>query len=164
MRPNVKGRPVPSTRAWTFVVSPPRLRPRASAAAVLLMPQLHVGGHARSCYLRKCIAQSTSPLASASCCKEAHTRCHTPRCASVNSDYRLFSTSQSVGADRARAHPSWHANSWHSAGCDGRGLCVLSWVFQVATAASVGPLRVSEFVSLCHPLILPEFADRPGRL
>jgi len=40
--------PLPSQRIWILVVKPPRLRPKASASALLFLLQQHVDGLARS--------------------------------------------------------------------------------------------------------------------
>ena len=50
VKSRVMGLPWPSARTWTLVLNPPRPRPNASASAVVFLPQLHVGGHARWCH------------------------------------------------------------------------------------------------------------------
>lgn len=42
------GLPLPSARKWTLVLNPPRLRPNASAAGVVFLPQRHVDAHVLS--------------------------------------------------------------------------------------------------------------------
>ena len=48
VHPSVMSLPPPAARRWTLVLTPPWLRPSASASAPLFLPQRHAGGRVRS--------------------------------------------------------------------------------------------------------------------
>jgi hypothetical protein len=58
----VIGLPPPSARTCTFVLNPPRLRPKASASAVVFLPQRHVDERERSSHPQSALP-SRAPLA-----------------------------------------------------------------------------------------------------
>jgi len=116
--------PVPSQRTCILVVNPPRLRPKASASALLFLLQQHVGEHELWWSRWNGLPNphcSQRPRQSAT----RQTSC--PRClpcASVESGYRSLSTSHIVLAYLATVHPCAAPKSCHSGVVDGLALVV----------------------------------------
>jgi hypothetical protein len=92
VKSSVMGLPWPSARRWTLVLNPPRPRPSASAAGVVFLPRLHVGGHGQWCHPRSGLP---SPVPPGHLLQPAVEPVSAPRCqpsASDRSDWRLCST------------------------------------------------------------------------
>jgi hypothetical protein len=104
VRMTVMSWPFPSARRWTWVLNPPRLRPRASDAGSLFLPQPRVGGLGSWCHRhhggpssvgqRHRLALAPLPRAGSRC----------PPAANGRSDWPRYATGHSARAAPARGH------------------------------------------------------------
>ena len=92
-----------SQRMWIFVLNPPRLRPKASAAALLFLPQQHVGEPAPLWSRCNGFPNRRCSLDQAGSATERISAPKFKTCANVESGCRLLSTSHIYQAGHAMA-------------------------------------------------------------
>ena len=54
-------RPLPSTRTWSLVLNPPRLRPKASLSGLLFLPLPRAGARAQPCHRQSVLPNRLVP-------------------------------------------------------------------------------------------------------
>src|SRR6478672_1848310 len=137
-------RPWRSVRRWTLVLKPPLLRPRASAAAFVFLPQPHVGGHAQPSHPRSGLPNRSAPVHLLHSVTDSRSD---PKClllAIDRSGWRRLTKSHIVPACRARVRLSAAPIRYHSQPGDGRDSVAQSSAFApVAALLAVAIVRHS---------------------
>lgn len=157
--------PLPSTRTWILVLSPPRPRPKASASGELFLPPPRVGGLAQSSHPQNGSPSSTRRAGRRS--SEARSRGvpTRPPYANAETGCKRWSISHSAPANPARAHPFAQSTASHSPSSDGRATVVRCSVFPAAANFSAAPTvrQLVHVVCSCFEYThsLHEFAYTP---
>ncbi len=137
---NVINLPWPSTRTWILVLNPPRLRPKASASAVLFLPPQRAGGHAPPTHPQNgCPSPTRHVGRPAPGARSAFVSTRRPY-ASAETDCIHWSISRSVPANRATVLLYAQPTASHSPSSDGHALGGLCSVFGVAASLSAAPI------------------------
>ena len=117
----VRSLPFRSVRTWSLVLNPPRLRPKASAFALLFLPQRRADGRESPCHPGNVPPNPTLVLGQRPAGERPE---RAPRCqldATVGSDCRRCSTSHTVPVSHARVRPCVLSTAFRSPSCGVHG-------------------------------------------
>lgn len=157
--------PLPSTRTWILVLSPPRPRPKASAFGELFLPPPHVDEHAQLNHPQNGFPSSTRRADRPSSEARSTGEPTRPPYANAESGCKRWPISRSALANPARAHPFAQSTASHSPSSDGRAQVVRCSVFPAVASFSAAPTvrRLVHVVCPCseYTRSLHEFAYRP---
>lgn len=128
--------PSPSTRTCSLVLNPPRLRPNASASALLFLPPLRADGRGSPSHPRSELPNPLCPLRRPDAATQPKSDPRCRPCASAGSGCTRSSTCRIALADPATARPSAQSTASHPAWFDDRSPFDPCAASEAAAAAS----------------------------
>ena len=132
--------PFPSARRCTLVLNPPWLRPHASAAGSLVLPQRHAGGPGQRSHRHSGPPNRSCPHDQLGLARPQTCAPRSRPCATERSDWPPCARGHTARASLSKAHPCGGSTQYRSGCGGGPRPAAPSWVFGVGAAVAAAPI------------------------